>query len=145
MLHLTISHQVSNLLMSVLSVLMTEASLVQQEFPVLTEKIMFTSRMSFSALNFFPCSPPISKQTFPEALVALLLRLTEKKVENLIYLTSCTNMETKCMQALQNSSKEAVHGWLKLEREYWHTEACPMTDRKVPYFQIQIFFFFFRI
>lgn len=61
--------------------------------------------MFFLALNLFPCSPLIRNQAFPEALVVLLLRLTEEVGVILINLTSCTNMEKNCMQALQDSSK----------------------------------------
>lgn len=67
---------------------------------------MFPSHMFFLALDlFFPCSPLIRNQAFAEGLVVLLLRLTGKVVVVLINLTSCTNTEKKCTQALQDSSK----------------------------------------
>lgn len=73
---------------------------------------MFPSNMFFSALNLFLRSPLTRKQMFPKALIALLLGLTEMKVVTVIETTSYANM--KCMQALQDSSKEAICEWLKL-------------------------------
>jgi len=70
--------------------------------------------MFFSVLNLFPCSLLIRNQTFPKALIVLRLRLTEQKVVVLILLGSRTDMETKRVQALRDSSKEAMRELLKL-------------------------------